>query len=110
MTLPRLRVRELMFLVVYAALIGQAFVLCTLGQRVNSVPSTVPGYVWVEESDAASLDLPEGWVYVWVDPQGGLRMWQADGTNADAEFEPLQEATGDLDDRTYYLVPEELVK
>ena len=110
MTLPRLRVRELMFLVVYAALIGQAFVLSTLGQRVSSVPSTVPGYVWVEASDAASLDLPEGWVYVWEGMEGGLRIWQANGTFADAEFEPLQGATGDLDDRTYYLVAEEVVK
>ena len=32
MTLPRLRVRELLILVVYAALIGQAFVLSFVGR------------------------------------------------------------------------------
>ncbi len=49
MTLPRLPVRELLFLVVYAALIGQAFILSIAGAKyqVTSLrPSHFTGYAW----------------------------------------------------------------
>ena len=52
MTLPRLRVRELLFLVVYAALIGQAFVLSLAGPELPTGLRTPPdGYVWVQFDD-----------------------------------------------------------
>ncbi len=57
MTLPRLRVRELLFLVIYAALIGQAFVLSLFPSTV-SYPSEFEGYVWVRKADYP--DYPTG--------------------------------------------------
>ena len=54
MTFPRLRVRELLFLVLYAALIGQAFVLSSVGATFQvslTHPSHLRGYVWVRASE-----------------------------------------------------------
>ena len=50
MTLPRLRVRELLYLVVYAALIGQAFVLGILTPA--RPPKPPSGHVWVQREYA----------------------------------------------------------
>ncbi len=67
MTLPRLRVRELMFLVVYAALIGQAFVLSTVRttyQVTSSYRSLFPGYAWVRASEIPfHVRGPSGWYW-----------------------------------------------
>ena len=57
MRLPRLRVRQMIFLVVYAALIGNAL-LDSFSGRVVTHPSNVPGYVWVMESDAQEIGAP----------------------------------------------------
>ncbi len=60
--IPRLRVRELLILVVYAALIGQAFLLASAGpaNRTRDIPSEYryPGYAWVRASDVQ--DFPPG--------------------------------------------------
>ena len=64
MTLPRLRLRELLILVVYLALIGQAFVLGFVEPPPPELPSRylpsdVPGYVWVPASEALDFLIDE---------------------------------------------------
>ena len=96
MTLPRLRVRELLFLVVYAALIGQAMVLSYFDvfplQRV--FPSSLPGHVWITESYRLELLSPRGSRSASPIPfhlENALRRVLEDG-------------------RPYYLVPEEAAR
>ena len=76
MTLPRLRVRELLFLVVYAALIGQAFVLGLTDRRIVSAPSGVEGYVWVPASEFPFLDVGDYLNSEYVDIVGKVWEWR----------------------------------
>ncbi len=111
MTLPRLRVRELLFLVVYAALIGQAFVLSYVetGLPSRCLPSDVPGYLWVPNAEAIDILLLEQY-------RGeGLRTIVVSGSGVTisqgSDSKPnLMRSRIDARGEAYMLVPEELVK
>ncbi len=72
MTLPRLRVRELLFLVVYVALIGQAFVLGITERETWTSPSVYPGYVWMVASDLGSYELSCSLSHPWENDRGSV--------------------------------------
>ena len=72
MTLPRLRVREVLFLVVYAALIGQAFVLGITERETWTSPSVYPGYVWMVASDLGTSELSCSLAHPWEDDKGSV--------------------------------------
>ena len=57
MTLPRLRVRQLLILVVYAAVIGQAFMLSLTAPA--RLPKPPTGYAWVPRAQAIPLLIQE---------------------------------------------------
>ncbi len=76
MTLPRLRVRDLLFLVVYAALIGQALLLGLTDRRIVSAPSGVEGYVWVPASEMPFLDVGDYLNSEYVDIVGKVWEWR----------------------------------
>ena len=118
MTLPRLRVRELLFLVVYAALIGQAFVLSSVGASFQvsfSHPSHYRGYVWVWASEIPfHVRGPDG-MYQYQATAGGVGgFWRSDLVYQDisvpfkAEMaERLGVSETELRDLLQVLVPED---
>ena len=76
MKFPRLRVRQLIYLVVYAALIGQAFLLAAAGPK--GAPSVPTGYVWVPASDMHLVDPVDASIdeYEYVDALGRVFRWR----------------------------------
>ena len=111
MTLPRFRVRELLFLVVYAALIGQAFVLSFVDPGLPSryLPSNVSGYVWVPAPEAmgfSGFQLQKG-------TNGGQNLVSSGqaGMIQSRDLKPdVPRVMGNSQGELFMLVAEELVK
>ncbi len=120
--LPRLRVSQLIYLVVYAALIGSAL-LHILFDPVVTYPSSIPGFVWAKESRVDETVVPR--LVVEMDGQGaeigpvtilGVSVVAVSGSGLPNE---LTDAAGLVDalckspgtyDGTWVLVPEGAVK
>ncbi len=111
MRFPRLRVRKMIFLVVYAALMGEVFMLgCAApGGSVKTVPSRFPGFVWVAEADAVKIDELRSVEHVSIRTEGRPPVIWTLGPPATTFRETPLAPTKSLDD-TYHLVPENLVK
>ena len=118
MKLPRLRVRELVFLAVYVALIGQSLILSRRPGRIGPLPSGYAGHVWIGASELQGLKLP---TYQHVQPpsqteisfrtiQGRQRELIKSAASPRAiTVQSLINAGWDervLRDQMYYLVPE----
>ncbi len=110
MKLPRLRVRQMIFLVVYAALIGNAWHLSYSGRAVT-YPSSVPGFLWAPVSDVDVRVIPR--VVVNVRAKGAAF---PDGKASSLEFNALIEFVNesnrnpDMAEGTWLLVAEDAVK
>ncbi len=121
MKLPRLQVRELIFFVVYMAIIGHAIVLSLSGPtyEFSSVaPSHLAGYVWVPASE---MTVP-------IRGPHGKYNYSVSGRNAGAYLRPaipyenvsptakaqcaerLGMTVAEMERALQVLVPEELVK
>ncbi len=111
LTLPRLRVRELMFLVVYAALIGQAFLLSIPATARPVPPSKDQGYVWVNSVDAVQLEIFSRQADIRAiafGTDGKIVVQEAFGVSI--SFQGMNATYGQPFDDVYYLVPKYLVK
>ncbi len=111
MTFPRLRIRELLILVVYAALIGQALVLCYVkpGLPNGYLPSNVPGHVWVPMSEALEFlgferrGAPDGGRIVFSSDPKIRRVVRDSKLNR-------PDAVGNAQGELFMLLPEDLLK
>ena len=75
MKLPRLRARELLVLIVYLALFGQAFILGITESKIRVSPSGLSGYAWLPASDLGASGLSCKLAHPWEDEKG--RVWIA---------------------------------
>ncbi len=110
MKLPRLRVSQLICLVVYAALIGSALQLGLSG-RVVTYPSHVAGFLWAPESDVDEKVIPR--MQVDISAQGAAITAEMVSTS---EMEYVLDLVDEIwpnaaeDEGTWVLVPEDAVR
>ncbi len=120
MILPRLRVRELLFLVVYAALIGQAFGFSLVGAKYQvdcSHPSNFAGYAWVKASEVpVHVPGPDGKYHYYASALEIHETWKIDVRYE--SLSPVRKALlayrfrlveTDLADVLHVLAPEDLL-
>ncbi len=109
MKFPRLRVRQLIFLVVYVALIASALQL-SLSGRVVTYPSSISGYVWAAESDVDwdEMGLPRAVVSIRrsIIDQSSFNFFRTGETRLMGELM----RNPDLGDGRWLLVPEDSVR
>ncbi len=78
MKFPCLRVRELIYIVVYAALIAQAILFTAQPPKFTGIASALPGYVWVTPTDMHLVDPVDASIgeYEYVDALGRVFGWR----------------------------------